>query len=179
LAKHRPSGQAHYRPDGRCATVRDAVHYEYETKLPDRLSGVETRQLKAPNRDHRKSVVVVCIVVPIALLHFVTGSAYQGPLPDLVNGYLLDILVPSAFYLLLCLPETPRLHSWPVKAILVFGAASSVEIAQFLGMPVLGRTFDPLDFVAYGLGVGLAVVLDTVVLPRIIPSWVTEPTPAT
>lgn len=135
--------------------------------------------MKATVRSRRKSVVVVCIVVPIALLHFVTGSAYNGPWPEFVNGYLMDVLVPLAFYLLLCLPEIPQLQPWPVKALLVFGAAGSVEIAQFFGMPILGQTFDPLDFATYGLGVGLAIVLDTVVLPRIIPSWVTEPTPAT
>lgn len=130
--------------------------------------------MKATGRSRRKSVVVVCIVVPIALLHFFTGSAYNGPWPELVNGYLLDILVPLAFYLLLCLPETPQLRPWPVKAILVLGAASSVEFAQFLGMPILGRTFDPLDFPAYGLGVALAVLLDIVAFPRILPFWGTE-----
>lgn len=131
--------------------------------------------MKATVRSRRKSVVVVCIVVPIALLHFFTGSACNGPLPEFVNGYLLDILVPLAFYLLLCLPDTPQLRPWPVKAILVLGATSSVEIAQFLGMPILGRTFDPLDFPAYGLGVALAVLLDIVAFPRILPFWGTEP----
>jgi hypothetical protein len=130
--------------------------------------------LKATGRSRRKSVVVVCIVVPIALLHFFTGSAYNGPLPEFVNGYLLDILIPLAFYLLLCLPDTPQLRPWPVKAILVLGAASSVEIAQFFGLPILGRTFDPLDFPAYGLGVALAVLLDIVAFPRILPFWGTE-----
>ena len=134
--------------------------------------------MKATVRSRGKKVLVVCIVVPIALLHFVTGSAYHGPWPELVNGYLMDVLVPLAFYLLLCLPEIPQLQPWPVKALLVFGAAASVEVAQFLGVPILGRTFDPLDFVMYGLGVALAVLLDTVVLPRVLPSWAAEPTPA-
>jgi hypothetical protein len=122
-------------------------------------------------------VVVVCIVVPIALLHFFTGSAYHGPWPELVNGYLMDVLVPLAFYLLLCLPEVPQLRPWPVKALIMFGAASSVEIAQFFGAPILGQTFDPLDFVAYGLGVGAAVLLDTMLLPRFFRFWAAEPSP--
>jgi hypothetical protein len=119
----------------------------------------------------RKTVVVVCLVVPIALLHFFTGSAYSGPWPEFVNGYLLDILVPFAFYFLLVLPETPLLRFWPVKALLVFGAGASVEIAQYFGAPILGRTFDPLDFVMYGLGVALAALLDTVVFPRVFGFW--------
>jgi hypothetical protein len=123
------------------------------------------------SRDRRKTVVVVCLVVPIALLHFFTGSAYRGPWPEFVNGYLLDILVPFAFYFLLVLPETPLLRLWPVKASLVFGAGACVEIAQYFGAPILGQTFDPLDFVMYGLGVVLAALLDTVVFPRVFGFW--------
>lgn len=130
--------------------------------------------MSAPDRDRRKALVVVCIVVPIALVHFFTGSAYKGPLPEFVNGYLLDILIPLAFYLLLCLVEIPQLRPWPIKAILVFGAASSVEMAQFFGLPILGRTFDALDFAAYGLGLALAILLDMVAFPRILPCWRTE-----
>ncbi|HEM60891.1 MAG TPA: DUF2809 domain-containing protein [Chloroflexi bacterium] len=130
--------------------------------------------MNAPDRDRRKTLVVVCTVVPIALLHFFTGSAYDGPWPEFVNGYLLDILVPFAFYLLLVLPETPLLRPWPVKALLVFGAGACVEIAQYFGAPILGRTFDPLDFAAYGIGVAIAVLLDTLVFPRIFPFWAAE-----
>jgi hypothetical protein len=60
---------------------------------------------------------------------------------------------------------------WPVKAFLVFGAAASVEIAQHVGVPILGRTFDPLDFAMYGLGVAPAIILDSLVLPRVLPFW--------
>jgi hypothetical protein len=131
--------------------------------------------VRGTSRDRRKMVVVVCLVVPIALLHFFTGSAYKGPWPELVNGYLMDILVPFAFYFLLILPEHPLLKPWPVKAVLVFGAAACVEIAQFFGVPILGRTFDPLDFLMYALGVMLAALLDTVVLARFVDFWAPRP----
>lgn len=127
--------------------------------------------VEATQRKTRKSVVVSCLVIPIALLHFVTGSNHSGPCPAFVSGYLLDILVPFAFYLLLCLQEYCILRYWTVKAILVFGTASSVEIAQLFGVPIFGRTFDPLDFPMYALGVMLAVVIDTVVLSRVFGSW--------
>jgi len=122
-------------------------------------------------KSRNKMLVVVCMVVPIALLHFFTGSAYGGPWPEFVNGYLLDILVPFAFYLLLILPETTLLRSWPVKALLVFVAGAAVEIAQFFGAPILGQAFDPLDFVMYGAGVLLAAFLDAVVFPRLFGFW--------
>lgn len=145
-------------------------------KLPDRCSELEGRHLNAADRDHRKTLVVVCTVVPIALLHFFTGSAYNGPWPEFVNGYLLDILVPFAFYLLLVLPETPLLRPWSVKALLVFGAGACVEIAQYFGAPILGRTFDPLDFAAYGLGVAIAVLVDRALFPSIFSFWEAEGT---
>jgi hypothetical protein len=132
--------------------------------------------VKAAGTDKRKTLVVVCLVVPVALLHFLTGSAYRGPWPEFVNGYLLDILVPFAYYLLLVLPETPLLRPWPVKALLVFGVGASVEIAQFFGAPILGQTFDPLDFVMYGLGVALGALVDRMAFPRVFGFWDPEPT---
>ena len=118
-----------------------------------------------------KKVVGVSMVIPIALLHFFTGSNYRGPYPGFVNGYLLDILLPFAFYFLLCLNEFSLLRSWMVKSSLVFAVGASVEIAQFYGVPIFGRTFDPLDFVMYGIGVLSAAILDTTVFPRILEFW--------
>ena len=116
------------------------------------------------------------MVVPIALLHFFTGSNYEGPYPEFVNGYLLDILVPFAFYFLLCLPKTSLLRLWIVRSMLVFGGACLVEIAQLFGAPIFGRTYDPVDFAMYGLGVSLAVLLDTAVFRRVFSFWALETT---
>ncbi len=134
--------------------------------------------MAATERTIRKTVIVCCVVIPIALLHFFTGSNYRGPHPAFVNGYLLDILVPFAFYFLLCPQEQPLLRYWTVKAILIFGAASSVEIAQLFGVPILGRTFDPVDFIMYGLGVMLAVIVDTLVFSRVFEFWTPKATGA-
>ena len=123
------------------------------------------------HRITRKMAVIVSVNITVALLHFVMGSHYTGPYPAFVNGYLLDILIPFAFYFLLCLNDFSHLRSWIVKSILVFGAAACVEIAQSFGVPLFGRTFDPVDFVMYGLGVTLAVIFDTTVFPRIFDFW--------
>ena len=88
-----------------------------------------------------------------------------------VNGYMIDILLPFAAYFLLTPKEFAPLRSWIAKALLLFGVGAAVEIAQYFGIPILGRTFDPLDFVMYGLGVALAVVFDTVLFPRLFASW--------
>ena len=127
--------------------------------------------MKGTHRIIRKKVVIVSIMVLIALIHFFTGSNYKGPYPGFVNGYLLDILVPFGFYFLLGLSKFPLLKSWIVKSVLMFGAASFTEIAQFFGVPIFGQTFDPVDFVMFGMGVILAAILDIIVFPRIFDFW--------
>lgn len=128
--------------------------------------------MKGTHRIIRKKVVITSIMILIALTHFFTGSNYKGPYPEFVNGYLLDILVPFGFYFLLCLIKFPLLKSWIVRSILVFGVASFTEMAQFFGVPIFGQTFDPMDFVMFGMGVILAVILDIIVFPRIFDFWI-------
>ena len=118
-----------------------------------------------------KMIVIVGIMIPIALLHFLTGSHYQGPFPLFVNGYLLDILLPMGFYLLLCLNDRLIFSSWLIKGLSVFGAAVAVEMAQRMGIPLLGRTYDSLDILMYALGVALAVVFDLILFPKVFPFW--------
>jgi hypothetical protein len=52
-----------------------------------------------------------------------------------------------------------------------FGIGITVEAAQFLGVPIFGCTFDPLDFAAYAAGVLLAALCDRVVLPHLFQFW--------
>lgn len=113
-----------------------------------------------------KVAFAVAANIAIALLHFITGPQYRGPFPAFVNGHLLNLLIPFGLYLLLSLNPSGPLRHWWVRAGLVFGAASAVEVAQGLGLEVLGRTFDPLDFAMYGLGAGLGALVDGVAFPR-------------
>ena len=116
----------------------------------------------------------MAIEVTIAALHFVCGPHYKGPFPAFVKGYLLDILVPFAFYFLLCLVDWKLLKSWINKALLVFGAACAVEAAQYFGLPIFGRTFDILDFGMYALGILIAVLCDTIIFVIIFSFWFPE-----
>jgi hypothetical protein len=86
--------------------------------------------------------------------------------------------VPFGVYFLLCLPDVRpvALRDWRVRAVVVFAAASAAEIAQGWGIPLLGRTFDPLDLGMYGIGVLLAMVADCVLLTRLLPGWSPRPT---
>ena len=119
----------------------------------------------------RKKIVIVVIAVLVGGLHLVTGPDYSGPYPAFVNGYLIDILLPMAVYLLLCARELPGIRQWWMKGLIVFGIGVVVETAQYFDLNVLGETFDPVDYVMYGMGVGLAIGLDVLVLPRVLPFW--------
>jgi hypothetical protein len=132
---------------------------------------------EAVRRQGKKSRVTIAIMVPIAMLHFVTGKSYTGPFPDFVNGYLIDILLPFGLYFLLSPQDAvvPVLRRWWVKALPVLAIGYAVETAQLFGVPILGRTFDPLDYLAYTAGVSLAVTTDIMLLPRLFSFWVPEP----
>mgnify|MGYP001359424426 CR=1 FL=1 len=120
-----------------------------------------------------KSIVAVCIALPVGLLHFVTGPSYSGPFPGFVNGYLIDILLPFALYFLLC-PQDSKvrwLKPWYVKALPVLAIGVSVETAQAVGIEIFGNTFDPLDYAAYASGVFMAVAFDLWVFPLVFASW--------
>lgn len=121
----------------------------------------------------RTTALIVFINLSVALVHFVTGPHYKGPCPGFVNGYLLDILIPFAWYFLLYLAQRTVgfLKPWYVKSTLVFAIGAGVEIAQFFGMPIFGQTFDPLDFVMYGSGGILAAACDRILFPRIFKFW--------
>ena len=88
-----------------------------------------------------------------------------------VNGYLIDILLPMAMYLLMGLIQFKPIHHPVFRATAVFLFGCAVETSQYLGRPFFGSTFDPLDILAYGSGVSLGVFLDLVLFPRIIRRW--------
>ncbi|MCE2939966.1 MAG: hypothetical protein ACK5XS_00475 [Armatimonadota bacterium] len=111
----------------------------------------------------RKPVVVaVCLVV--GALHFVTGPGYSGPLRAFVNGYLIDLLLRMDVLLLgLGLETVSALRPAPVRAELVLAMGVVVEGCQYFGIPLFGRTFDPLDLLMYLLGVTAAVGFERLV----------------
>ena len=111
--------------------------------------------------------VAGAIVLGVAALHiFRVGSHLTGTPHQLYYSYASDVLLPLAMYFALCLGERNlgALRDWRAKAAAVLGAASAAEVLQGLGVPMLGSTFDPLDFVMYVVGVLAALLLDRVVL---------------
>ena len=128
-----------------------------------------------------RTAVVVSILLLIALIHlFRVGTYLLGSLFTLYYSYFSDIVVPFGMYFLLYLSDMRVrfrgerirfLGDWRVKALLVFGVASFTEVMQAFGVPLLGQTFDPLDFVMFGGGVLLAVLVDRFLFDRLLPRW--------
>ena len=117
------------------------------------------------NNLHR--VIVVAICLGVSGLHFVTGPSYDWPFPAFVNGYLIDLLLPFAMCLLLGIQDFKVFRGRALRFILVFGVVFVTETLQYFGVPLFGRTFDPLDYLMFAAGIGGAFVFEWLVLSRI------------
>ena len=114
-----------------------------------------------------RKVIVVFIAIIVGLLHFITGPRYCGPFPAFVNGYMIDILLPFAMYLVLGVAKQLILRSGIARGVFVFAIGAVTETLQYFDIPIFGRTFDLLDYLMFGVGIGLAVVFERIVLSRI------------
>ena len=125
----------------------------------------------------RRLAVVFSIVALIAAVHILRiGSYLQGELYDFYYSYFSDFIIPFGYYFLLCAnePHMPFLRRWTVKLAIAFLTPSIAETCQYFGLPVLGSTFDPLDYVMYGMGAISAVAVDTQVFSRVFGFWTVE-----
>jgi ABC-type arginine/histidine transport system permease subunit len=115
-----------------------------------------------------RKTIIAFIALTVGALHFVTGKDYQGPFPNFVDGYLIDILLPMALFLLMSLFQNHLIRSTLYRACAVFGFGCFVEISQYVGRPIFGNTFDPLDILAYAGGVVLGILFEIVLFPRLL-----------
>lgn len=118
-----------------------------------------------------KRIVITILAFGTAALHFITGAQYSGPFPVFVNGYLIDILLPMTLVLLMGLFNNKFISSPPFRVGVVFMTGCLVEFSQYAGYPIFGSTFDPVDLLAYAVGVLLGLFLDLVLFSRLIPTW--------
>ncbi len=72
-----------------------------------------------------QKTVVVAIALFVAALHFVVGPNYRGPFPGLVNGYLIDLLLPFAMFLVMGFVEIGFVKQRVIRALLVFGVGAT------------------------------------------------------
>ena len=98
--------------------------------------------------------VVVSICLAVAALHLVTGPRDAGPIRAFVTGYLIDLVLPFSLVLLLGLGfASGAVLCRPfARAGIVFCIGAVVEGSQYLGIPLFGSTFDPVDLLMYATG---------------------------
>lgn len=119
---------------------------------------------------NKKSIYfIVFISLFVGLLHFLFGPNYHGAFEKFIRGYLIDILLPLDLYLLLQI----SLRDWVavpkarfIGAGFTFCFGILVEILQLNKVSIFGSTYDPLDILMYGIGVGLGVFIDLTIINR-------------
>ncbi|NUO78726.1 hypothetical protein HUU05_01515 [candidate division KSB1 bacterium] len=122
----------------------------------------------------KRRAVIICIMALIAAIHiFRAGSYLHGELFNFYYGYFSDFILPFGGYFLICAAEqqSPFLRPWEMKLAIAFLVPSIAETCQYFGIPVLGSTFDLLDYFMYALGATLAAIFDMHVFSRLFNFW--------
>lgn len=107
------------------------------------------------------------ISLSVGLLNFLIGPDYQGPFREFMTGHLIDILLPMNVYLL---GQITLRKNFSIKTSRVLAALGtimlgvSVEWMQYLGIHILGKTYDPWDIAMYAIGIGLGMDIDIIIL---------------
>lgn len=125
----------------------------------------------------KRRIVIVSIALFIGALHlFRAGSYLPDDIYKVYRSYFSDIFIPIAFYFLLCALEfmMPQMKSWKVKLAVTFLLPSFAETCQAFGIPLLGSTFDPLDYLMYGIGAASACLIETQLFPKVFKFWLKE-----
>jgi len=124
-------------------------------------------------RSAKKRVVVVTLELIIVALLLIGISDRNSTLHVLFHSYFADLFLPFGFYFLLSPNEyrMPILRYWWMKSTIIFCAAAFAEAGQYFGIHILGRTFDPIDFVMYGSGALLAALVERGIFNRIFTFW--------
>ena len=120
-----------------------------------------------------KKILIVGIELVIALLHVVGIGRYStNEMFILFTSYFSDLVLLFGFYFLLIIAADKIVflrRKW-IRAVVMIAIPSGAEILQYFGVYALGRTFDPIDFLCYVIGVLVALLVD-LVLEKTVVFW--------
>lgn len=122
----------------------------------------------------KRRAVIICIIMLIAAAHILRlGTYLPGEFHHFYSSYFSDFVIPFGCYFLLCATELqmPFFRHWEAKLAISFLMPSIAETCQYFGIPILGSTFDLLDYFMYGIGAMSAVIVDTQVFSRLFVFW--------
>lgn len=117
-------------------------------------------------------IIVIVLLFSILLALHIFGVAYLVPNSVFINSFLVDILLPCYLFLLLTLnlyslPPSLIKYKKQLKIILAIGVfliGFVIETLQYFGFPILGSTFDVLDYLMYFLGVLFGAGIDAFII---------------
>ena len=134
----------------------------------------------AKNVRGQMAKAVILLVISLGLISFSEEFSPATIFDPQSTGWVLwlsyarDLIQPFAFYFLICLGER-WLKNWRVRALLAFAVPAVLETAQYFYYRVATGhyvgVFDPMDFVMYAIGVGLAVLLEQRVFAKLLIFW--------
>jgi hypothetical protein len=101
-----------------------------------------------------RNVVFVLLGVCVLLLR----GSYAGPMNGLVRSYAGNVFVSFALYFVASFAVSGRRHPRLLAALLALVAVTSFELTDGFGF--MANVYDPLDLLANGAGIGLAVGVD-------------------
>lgn len=147
---------------------------QFEPLTSNGLSKILQLEQDSPMRDRTKKVTLVVGLQLVIAAFFILGAGKADrSLYIIYQSYFADIFLPFGFYFLLSLIEDKQtlFKKWWIKGLFVLALCATSEILQYFGIFALARVFDSMDFVMYGMGVGLAVVVDRQIFPRFFSFW--------
>ena len=121
-----------------------------------------------------RKIVGISFILSIAAMHaFRIGQYLNGNLYIYYYSFASDLILPIGSYFMLSMVEYQFrfLRNWFVKALIVFAVMTFSEIMQIFGFYFFGVTFDILDILMFGIGVLIAVIIDTQIFERFMPFW--------
>lgn len=123
--------------------------------------------------------IILVLVISLSLLWFSEQFSPASLFEPQSTGWILwvsfakDLIQPFAFYFFLCLGQK-WLPTWHSRALIAFGVPTLLEFGQIFYRALVYHdqlvymgNFDPLDILAYALGVALAVLVERKLFARL------------
>jgi hypothetical protein len=109
-----------------------------------------------------KTRTVLMALVGVAGL-LLKGS-YSGPLRESVHNYVGNVSVSFAVYFVVSNLPFPAGHRRLFAALVALAVVEGFEVSN--GYGVMSNVYDPLDLLANGAGIAIAVLVDVLLQPR-------------
>lgn len=113
---------------------------------------------------HHANRVRNLILMGISVVAILFVSFYSGTFSHFVQSYGANASFGFGMYFLLQFFKIPGIERMPTNAVYALVFTGAQEIAQFVGLNP--GVFDPWDFLGNAIGIGAAMLVDTLIQPK-------------